>query len=78
MGLIAVLLFLLPVVKCIKEVKKLENGYIVASLIIINVFYAFTSGSVVDGNRGIYYWIAFCCGIICRNYSKKDRHEISG
>lgn len=77
MGLIAVLVFLIPIVKCVKDVKNLENGYIVASLIIINVLYAFVSGSVVDGNRGIYYWLAFGCGIMCRKYSKRDRQEIS-
>lgn len=77
MGIGAVGLFLIPIIKCIKKIAHLENGLILAALIIINFLYAFTSGSVIDGNRGIYYWFAICCGVLCRQYSKETSYEES-
>ena len=41
-----------------------ERIYVLWLLLIMNVLFGFFSGSIIDGNRGIYYFFAICVALI--------------
>ena len=72
------LLCLIPFVFIIKKILKIKSRVInwrygaLYYLFVANILYSLFSGSVTEGNRGIYYILAFLCGIMAKDKSLKD------
>lgn len=55
---------------------KITNTYRgIQILYLTNMIYAMFSGSVTEGNRGVYYMLALLCGLYSANYMK-HKHEM--
>ena len=77
MGVFAIVLFSIPIIGVLAK-KKDDNTRYVYVLLLSNVAYALTSGSVIDGNRGVYYWMAVSISILyVEKLRRKNEHSFT-
>ena len=65
-GLITTFFWVFSIIKIKKYFKKYKYSVVYSFylILLLNIFYGMFSGSIIDGNRGIYYFFSICCALI--------------